>query len=328
MTLPEPDERTFPDIDPDHPKAPPRRDIPPIGTTTAPTPPVSFGNPVKGRIGPPGQPDPASRFVVTRGFGDGSLPQYGTHDGLDIDNGGPSGDAIIAIERGTVYQAFFDAGSGGAGIVRVRHDNGWTSGYAHMNRIDVKVGQVVTKGQQLGTLDSTGWVTGPHLHFDTTHSGDRVDPWPRLAQNQGAGGVSDVKIKGTWVGHIVNKRSALTSTGNFRSGPFNDAPVLTQYPAGTGFQPTVVVKGDSNGTASDRLYWYGGWLYENGAGWQFGYLHSSLLTRTADKQGVLWKEIEATGSGHTDAELAAAATRGADSVLEAAKTAAKKFGAT
>lgn len=291
-----------------------------------------FGNPVRGRIGPPGQPDSTSRFVVTSRFGPRSvqMPDGTTrtdfHDGLDVDNGGAPGDPIIACDGGSVYQAGFVQSAGGAGIVRIRHADGWTTGYAHMNSILVKVGQTVSKGQQIGTLGSTGWVTGPHLHFDTTDpGGTRRDPWPLLEQNGG-----DVKIQGTWVRHIINRDCAITDGANFRQGPWvnttTGAP-LTQYPAGTGFIPTVEVKGQSVGTAADRDRWYGGWLYENGVGWQFGYFHSSVLPRTADKQGVRFSRGEET-SGATPAQVDAAEKAAADAVLEAAKKAAATYGAS
>ena len=143
---------------------------------------VAFGNPVKGRIGPVGHPDPSSGMVVTSPFG--PRGDSGNHDGLDIDNGGPSGDPILAMRSGRVYQAFTDQASGGAKIVRIDHGDGWTTGYAHLDRIDVSVGEQVDEGEQIGTLGSTGWVTGPHLHMDTSYQNERRDPWPLLRQNQ------------------------------------------------------------------------------------------------------------------------------------------------
>jgi len=140
-----------------------------------------FGNPVRGTIGRPGHPDPVSRFVVTRPFRNLSFPQFGPHDGLDIDNGGPPGDPILSIRNGTVTEVRVD--SNGAKIVRITHARGYSSGYAHLQDVFVTVGQRVKSGQQIGTLGATGFVTGPHLHFDITRSGTRLDPWPLLGQN-------------------------------------------------------------------------------------------------------------------------------------------------
>ena len=143
-----------------------------------------FGNPVRGRIGRPGHPDPTSRFVVTQPFKGESV-----HDGLDIDNGGPVGeDPIIAIRRGTVAEIRKD--SNGALIVRLNHADGWSSGYGHLHEFRVtKVGQVVRRGETIGLLGDTGLGTGPHVHFDISRFDPKLgrvvrrDPWPLLEQN-------------------------------------------------------------------------------------------------------------------------------------------------
>ena len=143
-----------------------------------------FGNPVKGRIGRPGHPDPASRFVVTQPF-KGEL----VHDGLDIDNGGPPGeDPIIAIRFGSVAEIRTD--SQGAKIVRLRHADGWSSGYGHLHEFVVThVGQEVRRGATIGLLGNSGLGTGPHVHFDISRFDPslgrdvRKDPWPLLQQN-------------------------------------------------------------------------------------------------------------------------------------------------
>ncbi len=140
-----------------------------------------FGNPVRGRIGRLGHPDPVSRFVVTRAFNDGSFPQFGPHDGLDIDNGAPSGDPIIAMADGKVSVVRLDAS--GAKIVRIAHADGFSTGYAHLQDFLVAVGRTVIRGQPIGTLGGTGFVTAPHLHFDISLHGQRRDPWPLLEQN-------------------------------------------------------------------------------------------------------------------------------------------------
>lgn len=140
-----------------------------------------FGNPVRGRIGRPGHPDPESGFVVTRPFNDLTFPEFGPHDGLDVDNGGPPGDPILAMSTGTVAAAFSD--DNGARIIRLDHADGFSSGYAHLQDVFVVLGQQLGRGHQIGTLGSTGFVTGPHLHFDISKSGTRLDPWPLLEQN-------------------------------------------------------------------------------------------------------------------------------------------------
>lgn len=140
-----------------------------------------FGNPVRGRIGRTHHPDPQSGFVVTRPFNDLTFPEFGPHDGLDIDNGGPPGDPILAMANGIVGATFSD--DNGARIVRIDHTRSFSTGYAHLQDVFVFLGQRLDRGQQIGTLGSTGFVTGPHLHFDISRSGKRVDPWPLLEQN-------------------------------------------------------------------------------------------------------------------------------------------------
>lgn len=170
-----------------------------------------FGNPVKGRIGRVGHPDPASRFVVTRAFNDGSFPQFGPHDGLDIDNGNPPGDPILAIADGKVTVVRTD--DNGARIVRIKHADGYSSGYAHLETVLVKVNDPVVRGQQVGTLGGTGFVTAPHLHFDITLDDRRRDPWPLLSQNG----------KEAWVPLILRERfercTVPAGTPFFTDGP-------------------------------------------------------------------------------------------------------------
>jgi murein DD-endopeptidase MepM/ murein hydrolase activator NlpD len=70
------------------------------------------------------------------------------------------------------------AGSqGGFGnVVMVKHASGQTTVYAHLSRINVKRGQSVMQGQTLGLVGSTGWATGPHLHFEFRVNGQHKDP--------------------------------------------------------------------------------------------------------------------------------------------------------
>ena len=143
---------------------------------------MQFGNPVNGRIGPPDHPDPDSGFVVTRPFNDGSLPQFGPHDGLDVDNGGSRGDSILAMADGTVTQAGPD--SRAANIVRIAHADGWSTGYAHLRDILVEPREEVTRGDVIATLGHTGHAFGSHLHFDISRFDQRLDPWPLLDQNR------------------------------------------------------------------------------------------------------------------------------------------------
>jgi len=100
------------------------------------------------------------------------------HDGIDL--AARLGTTIRAAGSGTVV--FAGAQSDGCVVVKIRHDNGYTSLYGHLDpSLDVSVGQTVSEGQPIGKVGMTGMTTGPHLHFglyDT--SGDAVDPEPYL----------------------------------------------------------------------------------------------------------------------------------------------------
>ncbi|MGV5050131.1 M23 family metallopeptidase [Rhodococcus sp. Chr-9] len=113
--------------------------------------------------------------TVTSPFG----PRWGTtHAGLDIANS--IGTPVYAAAAGTVT----DSGpASGFGLwVQIRHDDGSTSTYGHINETLVSVGQQVQAGEQIATVGNRGESTGPHLHFETTNpDGTKVDPIQWLA---------------------------------------------------------------------------------------------------------------------------------------------------
>lgn len=105
-----------------------------------------------------------------RNFGDG------WHGGIDIVRpGGSSGCTVVAAEAGVVTHAGW-YGSGGNTVI-IDHGNGLTTMYCHMqNTIKVRVGQRVSRGQPIGNIGATGFVTGPHLHFEVRVRGKEVNP--------------------------------------------------------------------------------------------------------------------------------------------------------
>lgn len=114
--------------------------------------------------------------VLTSPYG----ARWGTiHGGLDIANS--TGTPIHTVADGEVIDAGPAAGFGQ--WVRVRHDDGTVTVYGHVETIDVSVGQRVAAGQQIATMGSRGFSTGPHLHFEVWENNgtDRVDPQPWLA---------------------------------------------------------------------------------------------------------------------------------------------------
>lgn len=95
------------------------------------------------------------------------------HTGVDI--ACPSGTWLKAADSGVVTRVQY--GRTGYGYnVMIDHGGGTQTLYAHMSRIDVKVGQTVAKGQQIGLEGSTGRSTGPHLHFEVRRNGATVNP--------------------------------------------------------------------------------------------------------------------------------------------------------
>lgn len=95
------------------------------------------------------------------------------HPAIDI--GAPLGSVVLAAEEGTVSAAGWSTYGYGNYII-VRHYDGFATLYAHLNRIDVSPGDYVARGQQIGTVGSTGRSTGPHLHFEVSLGGRTYNP--------------------------------------------------------------------------------------------------------------------------------------------------------
>jgi murein DD-endopeptidase MepM/ murein hydrolase activator NlpD len=115
--------------------------------------------------------------TITSDYGDRFHPidkVYKMHYGIDI--GGSYGAEIVAADSGTVTTS---TNSGGYGnYVVINHGNGMTTLYAHMSSRAVSSGNVVSRGQVIGYIGSTGASTGPHLHFEVSVNGSRTDPKP------------------------------------------------------------------------------------------------------------------------------------------------------
>lgn len=94
------------------------------------------------------------------------------HVGLDI--AAFLYDPIVAVAAGTVSLAGDTRGYGN--LVIVDHPEGWQSWYAHLSLISVTTGQRVAQGEVIGSAGSTGFSTGPHLHFELRFQGQPVDP--------------------------------------------------------------------------------------------------------------------------------------------------------
>ena len=115
----------------------------------------------------------------TSGFGPRVHPIFGTvrqHNGIDLD--GDTGDRVRAARSGEVILAGERGGFGNT--IVLYHGLGYSTLYGHLSRIEVSVGQNVASGDRIGAIGSTGWSTGPHLHFELRIDGRAVDPTPYL----------------------------------------------------------------------------------------------------------------------------------------------------
>lgn len=124
---------------------------------------MPLGVPVKGR------------FRYSSGYGMRSDPKSGgrrMHNGRDM--AGQRGTPIVASGDGVV--TFAGRQSGYGNLIKIRHPLGFETRYAHLNKIRVKSGQRVSRGQRIGDMGTTGRSTGVHLHYEIRIGGKPVNP--------------------------------------------------------------------------------------------------------------------------------------------------------
>ena len=123
---------------------------------------------------------PIADAELTSTFGNREDPFTGRrafHAGVDF--GADTGTPIHAAAGGTVAFAGFRSDFGWC--VEIDHGNGLTTRYAHGSRVLVKAGELVTPGEIVAMVGSTGRSTGPHLHFEVLRDGEAIDPRRYLA---------------------------------------------------------------------------------------------------------------------------------------------------
>jgi murein DD-endopeptidase MepM/ murein hydrolase activator NlpD len=101
---------------------------------------------------------------------------------LGVDYAAATGTPVRSVGDGTVDFAGVQGGFGN--VVMVKHRNNQTTVYAHLSRINVKKGQSVSQGQNIGAVGATGWATGPHLHFEFRVNGVHHDPLTIARQSE------------------------------------------------------------------------------------------------------------------------------------------------
>jgi murein DD-endopeptidase MepM/ murein hydrolase activator NlpD len=158
------------DYDPDAPASPEERQVQRISETADAV--TAYVNALQAF---PLRKPLASIERVASSFGPRRDPFTGVkamHQGVDFPkmNGSP----VFATAPGKVKKA----GWGGAygRLVEISHDNGVSTRYAHLSKIDVKVGDLVESGQEIGLVGTTGRSTGSHLHYETRLNGKAVNP--------------------------------------------------------------------------------------------------------------------------------------------------------
>lgn len=129
---------------------------------------------------------PSIRPIQTLQRAMGKLSGFGTrlhpilktpqmHAGIDF--GAPMGTPIYATGNGKVARVEFKTTGYGKNVV-IDHGYGYKTLYAHMSKVEVKVGDVVKRGEVIGKVGSTGLSTSPHVHYEVFKNGNRVDPAP------------------------------------------------------------------------------------------------------------------------------------------------------
>jgi murein DD-endopeptidase MepM/ murein hydrolase activator NlpD len=118
---------------------------------------------------------PVNKGWLSSGYGRRTDPFTGkksAHHGVDF--AGKRGTEVVAVASGVVVRAERVASYGN--LIELRHADGYTTRYAHNQKNLVAVGDVVTKGQTIALLGSTGRSNGPHVHFEVRRDGKSIDP--------------------------------------------------------------------------------------------------------------------------------------------------------
>ncbi len=107
------------------------------------------------------------------------IKSYRNHSGMDI--GAPMGSYAIAANDGVVTKSMYSNSYGN--MIMIDHGGGVTTLYAHGSELIARVGDKVKRGDAIMKVGSTGWSTGPHLHFEIRINGQTMDPYPYVTSN-------------------------------------------------------------------------------------------------------------------------------------------------
>jgi murein DD-endopeptidase MepM/ murein hydrolase activator NlpD len=145
-------------------------------STQMPQPTMNAGKPDRCPIEPGN-----GQVIITQGYGVGThapAAQWGALD-LAVVGDTTAGATVVATHSGYVRVALNTWPAGN--YVAVASETGWRTGYSHLQTVLVNTGDFVEAGTPIGTIGSTGYSTGPHLHYDTWLDDVNVDPSPVLS---------------------------------------------------------------------------------------------------------------------------------------------------
>lgn len=161
--------------------------IPPTATP-APTAAPAFSLQADGPHGCPLIAPAGMSVVITQPFGVGTHVPAETMGAVDLaidsdNNGYDNSDATfgspVVTTLGGTAQVFPNSWPGGNFIIITNAESGYATAYGHLNTLEIADGQVVSAGQRLGTAGTTGYATGPHLHYEVrSPAGVNIDPEP------------------------------------------------------------------------------------------------------------------------------------------------------
>ena len=117
------------------------------------------------------------------------------HEGIDI--GASTGTPIYAADGGVISMSGWNGGYGK--MISINHENGYVTYYAHCSRLLYNAGKRVAKGDVIAYVGNTGRSTGPHLHFEITENGVRINPLSHGAEPK-KGYLSGYTLSGTSIG--------------------------------------------------------------------------------------------------------------------------------
>ncbi|WP_448187705.1 peptidoglycan DD-metalloendopeptidase family protein [Azospirillum sp. sgz301742] len=144
---------------------------------------VAVAAPPKAEVGTP-PPRGAARFMwpikgkLISGFGPKSDGL--NNDGINI--GAAKGTPVLAADNGVVAYAGNEL-RGFGNLLLVKHDGGWITAYAHLDKMEVERGAKVKRGERIGTVGQTGSVNAPQLHFELRKGSHVVDPRDQMEAN-------------------------------------------------------------------------------------------------------------------------------------------------